>query len=279
MDCQCSKCVKMRFSYRIALKYFPSFSMIQLRVSVTHNPTCAHPHFSEKLFWKKILTNFRITQHQLNWTLTKHHNKINRSIIYIHSFVFLGNHKFLCRIQQTDTTYKELLHWFVIMDNLKCIFLSILLRPIDGIYINELLEGPCTVNDMFYHADSDKMISSLCNTAIDIDCDTNYNHIIDGVKYYNRELSRNESLCGSEKLNKEYITSSDIETQLTSTDVIIESNENIEIKHKILSTTSNKLSIISNLSIIISSNIENNGDILLQVILCHFCFVCIPFIT
>ena len=109
------------------------------------------------------------------------------------------------------------------------------------------------------------MVSSVCDTAIDGDCSLNIHVTIDTVNYYDREDSRNTSLCGSDKLNKLHIRSADIESELLSTNVNIESDGDIEINHDIDSTATNSLSFVSNESIIISNNIKTAGDILIHV--------------
>ena len=134
-----------------------------------------------------------------------------------------------------------------------------------GIYINEILEGPCSQNHMFYHSIDDKMISSSCDISIDLDCAA-ADYTIDGVSYYDRSNSRNVTLCGTDKLDKKYITSNDIETELLSANTVIETNENIEINYRIQSSSSSySLSLITNQSIMISSNIQHNGGIFLHV--------------
>eukprot|EP01083_Nonionella_stella_P160890 526296_1 len=97
---------------------------------------------------------------------------------------------------------------------MNALLLCHLISGISALYINQILEGPCTLPNMFHHALDNKMISSVCDTTIDGNCSINFDYTINGVSFYVRENSRNITLCGVDKLNKEYITTNDIETQL-----------------------------------------------------------------
>lgn len=148
----------------------------------------------------------------------------------------------------------------------KCLIVSLFLTvPTDGIYINEVLEGPCTLSNMFYYSTSDKMVSAVCDTDIDGDCSLNIYVTINSVDYYDREDSRNTTLCGSDKLDKTYIRAEDIENELSSSNVAIQSSDDIEINFQIDSTSTNSLSFNSDQSVVVSQNIESSGNILIEV--------------
>ena len=124
-----------------------------------------------------------------------------------------------------------------------------------------ILEGPCNPSTLYYYANTDEMLSNTCI----INCPSPSNYTIYGIEYWIQSQTRNVTACGSSKLDKNYINANDIKTELLSTNVIISSNAHINWLQEFVSISNYTLTLKSNQSITISSNLQNNGNIVVYV--------------